>query len=486
MTLTYVLAFALAALLAGWLLPPRWRGWLLLSGSILAAYWLQPSTPVRNLDFWFPTASIFLTALTWAVTRSPAAREDRRGWAAMGLVIALILGVALLRYAGPACCLTPTRPPEIWRVLAVAGIAVLLVAIPLRFPSSRRYLAAGSIGIVLALLIILKSPTVSQAASGWLRTLGGQDALLAAAGDLPWLGYSYLAFRLIHALRDYQAGKLPESGFGDFVTYAIFFPTYTAGPIDRSQRFTGDLQAGNEGLAPGVTPFRDPARREQVLQGSGRILVGLFKKFILADGLALIALNSQNAAQVNSTLWLWVLLYAYALRIYFDFSGYTDIALGLGRLAGFRLPENFDRPYLKQNLTTFWNSWHMTLANWFRAYYFNPLTRYLRSRRVKFPAWAIILVGQFTTMLLIGLWHGITWNFALWGAWHGAGLFVHNRWSDWSRPRWAARELRPPMQKVLALGGWLVTFNYVALGWVFFALPNPELSMDVMKRLAGF
>lgn len=486
MTLTAILVFALATLLAGWLLPSRWRVWFLLAASILAAYWLQPSTPIRNLDFWFPTASVALTAVTWAVTRTPAAETGRRGWAAMALVAALIVGVALLRYAGPACCVTPSRPPELLRVLVVLGMAALLVAIPLRFPSSRRFLAPGAIVAILGLLVMLKSPAVAQQTSAWLRLAGGQSELLAAAGDLPWLGYSYLAFRLVHVLRDYQAGKLPALEFGEFVTYALFYPAYTAGPIDRSQRFVGDLRSQAERQTGGIlAAAKDPVRQEQLVQGGSRILVGLFKKFVLADGLALIALNSQNAGQVQPGLWTWVLLYAYALRIYFDFAGYTDIALGLGRMVGIRLPENFDRPYLRQNLTMFWNSWHMTLAQWFRAYYFNPLTRYLRGRPVKIPTWVVLLLGQLTTMLLIGLWHGITWNFAAWGAWHGVGLFIHNRWSDWSRPRWSGVETRPGLHKTLAFGGWLLTFNYVALGWVFFAMPSMKLSLAVFQKLFG-
>jgi alginate O-acetyltransferase complex protein AlgI len=212
----------------------------------------------------------------------------------------------------------------------------------------------------------------------------------------------------------------------------------------------------------------------------------LFKKFALADSLALISLNPQNAAQVVSTAWLWVLLFGYSLRIYLDFSGYTDIAIGLGNLMGFRLPENFDRPYLKTNLTAFWNSWHMTLALWFRAYLFNPLTRALRMRPEKLPPWLIILVGQTITMALIGLWHGVTWNFLIWGLWHGAGLFIHNRWSDWMRPRSALIEARPALARILKFSGWMLTFLFVTLGWVWFALPDLPLAWQVFQKLAGY
>ena len=215
-------------------------------------------------------------------------------------------------------------------------------------------------------------------------------------------------------------------------------------------------------------------------------MFGIFKKFALADGLALLALSGQNAMQVDSGLWAWALLYAYALRIYLDFSGYTDIAIGMGYLMGFKIPENFDQPYLKQSLTSFWNSWHITLAQWFRAYFFYPVTRALRTRFQAFPPWGIILIGQIVTMVLIGLWHGITWNFAIWGAWHGIGLFINNRWSEWTRPRMENLETRPWLKRLLGVSGWLLTFHYVTLGWVWFALPTPASSWKVFLQLFGF
>jgi D-alanyl-lipoteichoic acid acyltransferase DltB (MBOAT superfamily) len=191
---------------------------------------------------------------------------------------------------------------------------------------------------------------------------------------------------------------------------------------------------------------------ETLLDGGQRILLGVFKKFVLADSLAIIALNSQNSMQTAPGVWAWVLLYAYTLRIFFDFAGYTDIALGMGRWLGIHLPENFASPYFKTNLTAFWNSWHITLAQWFRAYFFNPATRALRSSPTKLPVWLVILVGQAGTMLLIGLWHGVTWNFVAWGLWHAIGLFAHNRWSDWARPIMNNLDQRPSLRRLAGLG----------------------------------
>jgi alginate O-acetyltransferase complex protein AlgI len=222
--------------------------------------------------------------------------------------------------------------------------------------------------------------------------------------------------------------------------------------------------------------------QEETLLGGQRIFLGLFKKFVIADSLAWIALNDALAVQVRTAGWMWIIVYAYAFQIYFDFSGYTDIALGVARLVGIKLPENFAAPYTRPNLTQFWNNWHMTLTQWFRSYFFNPFNRWLRGFKT-IPAWMMILVGQVATMLLIGLWHGITLNFVLWGVWHGLGLFIQNRWSDLIRTRYPHLGQNARLQPVLQVGGILLTFHFVALGWVFFALSDPSLSWQVLERL---
>jgi D-alanyl-lipoteichoic acid acyltransferase DltB (MBOAT superfamily) len=291
-----------------------------------------------------------------------------------------------------------------------------------------------------------------------------------SALDLRWLGFSYIAFRLIHVLRDKQTGRLPELSLLEFATYVIFFLSLSAGPIDRAERFAGDLK-------------KDFAlTQDETLLAGQRIVIGLFKKFVIADALALIALNDALAVQVRSTGWMWIHLYAYTLQIYFDFSGYTDIAIGIARLIGIKLPENFTSPYTKPNLTLFWNSWHMTLTQWIRAYFFNPFNRWIRGFK-NLPTWMMLLIGQLATMLIIGLWHGVTINFILWGAWHGLGLFIQNRWSDFAKTRFAVNNSR--LLTALQIGGVLLTFHFVALGWVFFALSEPMLSANVLLKLFG-
>lgn len=476
MALLPILFFIFAALLIGWIIPTRWRIWVVLTISLLAVYWLQTDLAIRNLAFWLSTVSIVLTLATWAITRPSHRKNDinQKDWRIVLLFIGgFILLIGLTRYFGPLCCLTTYRPPELFRVIIFLVLGGGIALAPVVFPNAKRIFSTLAILLIIAIFIILKSPILLQSASSGLRGLTGQPIELANSQDIIWFGFSFLAFRLLHALFDYRNGKLPAYNLEEFLVYGLFFPTLPAGPIDRSQRFIGDLRQ----------PKGEPAQNR--LQGLQRILLGLFKKFFLADSLALIALNSQNAAQVNSTFWMWIVLYAYALRIYFDFAGYTDLAIGLGKFIGINLPENFDRPYLKQNMTAFWNSWHITLAQWFRAYWFNPIVRSMRTRFKAIPAWVVILFAQFTTMMLIGLWHGITWNFAIWGAWHGLGLFIHNRWSDWIRPRLDGRSSQPGVNRALQVGGWFLTFNFVSLGWVWFALPTVSLSLDVFQKLFG-
>jgi alginate O-acetyltransferase complex protein AlgI len=167
----------------------------------------------------------------------------------------------------------------------------------------------------------------------------------------------------------------------------LFFPSFTAGPIDRAERFLVDL-----------LNLRD-AEPDRLAQGSMRIIIGIGKKFVLADSLSYFALTATKAEQATSVGGLWILVYTYALQIYFDFSGYSDIAIGIGQLFGIKLPENFNLPYFKRNITLFWQSWHITLSNWVRFYVFSPLTRYLLMRKYKPSTTILVLIGQMATMV---------------------------------------------------------------------------------------
>jgi alginate O-acetyltransferase complex protein AlgI len=489
MTLGAVATFA--ALCAAWRLAARSRGlgWFILAASVCSVYLLQPLSPVRRLDFWLPTLTLGLTGLVWAlVTPRANQAENRRENLTAALVIILVpLVIGLTRWLGLAdftlAGLSLPRPPQPVQVAAGLGLLALIAGgASLAGTCLRPLLWPAALLLLLALFAVLKVPALALAASAALRAAGGQPAVLAAAADLRWLGYSYVAFRLIHVLRDQQAGRCAAVTLREFASYVLFFPAFVAGPIDRLERFTRDMRSP---LSLGAAESAEAGRR---------LVTGLFKKFVLADALSRAALTPLAAAQVAGVqteggVWLWVMLYAYALMIFFDFSGYTDIAIGLGRLLGVRLPENFNAPYLKANLTLFWNNWHITLTQWFRAYFFNPVTRWLRRSGRAIPPLVAMLAVQVATMVLIGLWHGVTWNFVFWGLWHGLGLFAQNRWSEWVQPRLKPLldkpQLRAWLPRALSAAGVFFTFHYVCLGWVWFALPSPELALGVFARLFG-
>src|SRR6185503_3375376 len=422
------------------------RTYMLLALSVLAVYWFQPLLPLRSFDFWLPSLSLALVILVWFLTSQTDAWLARQNAYGLLIILGMVTIIDLTRYIFPDPLFTASLPPRFGVFLIF--IVALAITILLITRLSRAYTWILSIVIILliAILLILKSPTLSLQTSIFIREMTRRSADSASTSDLRWLGFSYIAFRLIHVLRDRQLGRLPELALPEFATYVVFFPSLSAGPIDRAERFAKDLQKDFV------------LTQDETLLAGQRLAIGLFKKFVIADALALIALNDALAVQVRTTGWMWIHLYAYAFQIYFDFSGYTDIAIGIARLIGIKLPENFAAPYLKPNLTQFWNSWHMTLTQWIRAYFFNPFNRWIRGYK-SIPAWAMILIGQLVTMLLIGLWHGVTVNFILWGAWHGLGLFLQNRWSDFAKTRFNVNN--PRLQNAMQLGGILLTFHFV-------------------------
>ena len=474
MGLLQIGASVLAALLVGLLTRTRGaaRTYLLLALSVLAVYWFQPLLPLRSFDFWLPSLSLALVILVWFLTSQADAWLARQNVYGLLIILGMVMIIDLTRYIFPDPLFTATLPPRfgIFLIFIVAlAIAILLIT---RLSRAYTWILSITIILLITILIILKSPELSLQTSIFIRELTNRSAENASTSDLRWLGFSYIAFRLIHVLRDRQLGRLPELALPEFATYVVFFPSLSAGPIDRAERFAQDLR-------------KDFAlTQDETLLAGQRLVLGLFKKFVVADTLALIALNDALATQVRTTGWMWIILYAYAFQIYFDFSGYTDIAIGIARLVGIKLPENFAAPYTRPNLTQFWNNWHMTLTQWFRSYFFNPFNRWLRAYK-NIPAWAMILIGQLATMLLIGLWHGVTLNFILWGAWHGLGLFLQNRWSDFVRVRFPNLQQNTRLQSALQFGGVLLTFHFVALGWVFFALSEPSLSWQVLMKLFG-
>jgi len=463
MSISQVLLLIFLAFLCGRLTNLQIRNALLLLMSVLIYYRFQTATPILFLDFWLPTLAILLALLVWIAGQSQIKVALKENAFPLIIVFVTVFAVSANRYL-TICCLTPTRPPHLWMV--VLTLLLLLVPSTLLFSKiSVRTRFRLLILIAISIFIALKTPELSLLLSKFFRWLNQQDLRFSSSNEILWLGISYILFRLLHLALDWRAGRLPAAGLAEVLNYIFFFPALVAGPIVRFPQFRNELSKTPQTL--------------DTIEGVRRIFIGLFRKFVLADSLALLSLSPQNVSQIHSPLFLWIALVAYSLRIYFDFSGYTDIALGSARLMGIRLPENFNSPYFKSSLIHFWNSWHITLADWFRSYVFNPLTRKLRASST-LPNWLTIFIPQLSTMLLIGLWHGITPNFFLWGAWHGIGLFINNRWNALKKPSF----LNPSesLQKYL---GWTLTFGYVTLGWVWFLMPTVANAVETFQKLFG-
>ena len=469
MTIQEILVLISAALILGFLFrQTRWTN-LLMVASIILLYWLQPETELRYLGYWLPTISLMIIVISWALTASPEIRSQPEQLKTLAIILAVLLALTSLKSIDPERVLDFVSFPRFTSILLALLILSSLLVMIIRYQKAVSPLGLwAAFSLVIIIFIFLKSPALAQKASQAWRVLARQSPDLATPSELSWLGYSYLAFRILHTIRDKQAGRLPDIALNEYITYLVFFPAFLAGPIARADQFTSHLREISGSFGNNLS------------QGSQRILMGLFKKFVLADSLALLALNTQNALQPTSTAGGWVLLYAFSFQIYFDFSGYTDIAIGLARFMDIQLPENFNQPYLKPNLTQFWSNWHMTLTNWFRAYFFNPISRHFRKK--KMPALAILFITQISTMVLVGLWHGITINFVFWGLWHGLGLLIQNRWSGWINKQFPPSEIKW-IQGLRDGAGIFLTFNYVTLGWIWFVLPTPGLAADFFNVL---
>ena len=266
------------------------------------------------------------------------------------------------------------------------------------------------------------------------------------------VGISFYTFQsLSYTIDIYRRQLEPTRSFLDFAFYVSFFPQLVAGPIVRAAHFLPQL----------ANRFRIDAH--DVEAGLWRIATGLFKKVVLADQLALYVDRVFSAGDWYAGGTVLLATYAFAFQIDFDFSGYSDI--GLGRLFGFRIPDNFARPYGAENPQEFWRRWHISLSTWLRDYLYIPLGG---GRRGRIRNHANLLI----TMLLGGLWHGASWNFVLWGAYHGLWLAAH-RWVSVRRaprlPRWTRQ---------------LLTFHGVCLGWLIFRCDNLAQMIALIRQLA--
>jgi len=352
--------------------------------------------------------------------------------------LAFLLGGSLFFYAWRDPALLP---------LLVASIAANYTTgqVLLRRPS-RTLLAAG----VAANLLLL----------GWFKYAGFLSATLGGPRldiVLP-LAISFFTFQQIMFLAESFSRTRPDAGFVAYAGFVAFFPHLIAGPIVRPSEVLPQL-TGPDLARP------DP---DAIAEGLARFLIGLAKKLVLADTFAAFADPGFNAAAQGAPLTLleaWVAVLAFALQIYFDFSGYSDMAVGLARMLNVRFPENFDSPYQARDIADFWRRWHISLGRFLRDYVYIPLGG---NRASGFRRAGNLML----TMLLGGLWHGAAWTFVLWGGLHGLFLVTHRGWVRLAGP------LPSPLARAL-------TLLAVVLAWVPFRADGWAACGAMYQGLAG-
>lgn len=345
--------------------------------------------------------------------------------------------------------------PDFIAVLLAATVATFyLVRLMDKTPAAgkKKLWCAVALAVNLGLLAYFKYANffVDNLAALGVDTTGWVKVLLP-------IGISFFTFQSVTYVVDtYRGVNKPMERLTDYVVYIIMFPQLIAGPIVRY----------NE-IADQVTAQRR-LRWDECLQGFYRFVIGLAKKVLIADvigqtvdtvlGGDLAALGMGEA---------WITLAAYTMQLYFDFSGYSDMAIGLGRIMGFKFPENFDNPYVSTSVTEFWRRWHITLGTFMRNYLYIPLGGNRKGVwRTYFNLWVVFLLS--------GLWHGAGWNFVLWGAYHGFFL-VLERMTGWGN----ATGKRNPLRVLL-------TFVVVMVGWALFRIENLADCWTFIARLFSF
>ena len=293
-----------------------------------------------------------------------------------------------------------------------------------------------------------------------LRMLTGDARFRPLDLTLP-LGLSFYTFRTISYVVDVYRGRIaPTHSLLDYLFFLSFFPCLTAGPIVRADHFL-----------PQLTPdaLRQPVDRTRIYDGLFTVLLGVIKKAVVADYLAQYSNIIFGNPSGYSGVELMMGALGYGMQIYCDFSGYSDMAIGLGAILGFDLGINFNYPYRSRNVTEFWRRWHITLSLWLRDYLYIPLGGNRRGAARQY-------VNLMVTMLLGGLWHGAAWTFIAWGAGHGIALCLHKRCKPWLD--------RLPNGGFVGFLSWAVTFAWVIFLFIFFRADSFETAREMIIGIA--
>ena len=318
----------------------------------------------------------------------------------------------------------------------------------------RRALLLLSLGVNLGVLGFFKYFNFFiDSASPALRAIGLSGETLDII--LP-VGVSFYTFQTLSYTIDVYRGRLkPVNRLIDFALYVAFFPQLVAGPIVRARELLPQLA--------GVPRFS----KRRFYGGMQQMLRGLVKKVLLADRLGEAVDVVFAGPDIYSGVTVWIAVLAYAAQIYYDFSGYSDIAIGAAKMLGYRFPANFRHPYLSLSMTEFWHRWHMTLSRWLRDYVYIAMGG---SRVSRWMTYRNLMV----TMTLGGLWHGAAWTFVLWGMWHGLALVIERAMRQTGHDR-----LARPFK-------WLLTMLVILVGWVLFRSESLPAAAGVLQRMLDF
>lgn len=325
-------------------------------------------------------------------------------------------------------------------------------------------------------IILISGISINIGLITYFKYIGLFSETFSAIFNLGWtkpevvlpLAISFFTFEQIAFLIDTYQGKTQEKNFLNYCLFVLFFPRLIAGPIVLHQEIISQF----------FQPVSKLLTSKNIAVGITLFSIGLFKKAVIADNLAPFANKVfQFSAQGQSPTFLvaWCGVLAYAGQLYFDFSGYSDMAIGAARLFGIKLPVNFNSPYKAKDISDFWRRWHMTLSHFLRNYLYIPLggNRLGETRRQ---------INLMITMLLGGLWHGAGWNFVLWGGLHGLYLIIHRRWQLLCRDKQWKFEQNIRWFPLLEIA---VTFLSVLVAWVFFRAPTLASAQTVLAGMLG-
>jgi D-alanyl-lipoteichoic acid acyltransferase DltB (MBOAT superfamily) len=269
------------------------------------------------------------------------------------------------------------------------------------------------------------------------------------------LAISFFTFQQISYLVDSYKKETHEYDFLNYALFVTFFPQLIAGPIVHHKE-----------MMPQFATVKNKVKNyKNIATGLFIFSIGLFKKVVIADTFALWATNGFDNAEILTLLEAWATSLSYTFQLYFDFSGYTDMAIGAALLFNIKLPINFNSPYKAVDIQDFWRRWHMTLSRFLRDYIYIPLGG---NRKGKYRTYLNLM----STFIIGGLWHGAGWTFVFWGFLHGGALAIHRLW----------KELGYTMNRYL---GWFITFNFINISWVFFRAKEWDDALKVLKGMFG-